>query len=457
MNLLWHRTEQNLSSIPYRGSENLYPEFSHWAEHILARLTNRVEFEADLRKAFPFQIFAHEFEVFDILHVPGRSLKILCRFHENSFRLALSIIQVNFYSEETCPKEYWKIKTNATRADCVALIAGWSAVARIFPEDSGLPGLAEMLDLKLVANLLNDAGANADPEGSSWNMLSYQSGKRCAIRYEFSESGTRFFGKIQEGSKAGITHRYLLKLWHHPARRFQMPKPLAFSSALGARWETFVEGISLETALQTSDMEPLLSEVTSHLVYLHDLSIADLPPTTPEMIMARITRKILRRMHSLVPKLAVRAEKIITTLHEKLSWTSNSPQVTLHGDFHIANFLINDKGLVFIDLDNLSKGDPCCDLALFGSRLILRNLHHNDRLAETLDLVSRLPELYATLSGRMIRQETFAWYIAALLIGRQIKSCMRVDAPDKERMIAIMLAWAEDCLIHGRFRGELPA
>jgi aminoglycoside phosphotransferase (APT) family kinase protein len=225
-----------------------------------------------------------------------------------------------------------------------------------------------------------------------------------------------------------------------------MARPIAYDAELGACWESFVDGQNLEKALATGELDALVELVISNLVYLHEQNLPDLSDATPEKILAFIERKILRRMQSLVPELACRAEKCFRRLHEHIAWAQGNPTVTLHGDFHIANFILNQDGLVFIDLDTLCKGDPCVDLAWFGSRLILRNLHHSDRLPETLALVAQLPALYSGAGGRPVRQQTFAWYLAALMIARQIKTCIRVDAPEKTTLISKLLDWAEDSL-----------
>jgi thiamine kinase-like enzyme len=453
MNLLWHRNQQAIKIVNTQLNNDASTKLLHWAEVILERLKSPDAFAADLRKIFPNEMFPEAFEILDILHVPGRSLKILAQFKENQIEPHVSIVHVNFYPEMDYVAEYKKALSRAINPDKLGLLSDWHAIVRIFPEDADLPGLSQMLDLTLMASYLGETGTLTNE--ASWKMLSYQQGKRCALLYQFHRDGIRYFGKIQNGSKAGDTHQQLCLLWDNPARRFQIPRPVANDPSLGARWETFVSGCSLEEALQNSELEPLVRLVTSNLVSLHDMNIQELQAVTPEMILRRIESKILRRMHSLIPDLAGRADKIMSDLSEHLHWTENIEKVTLHGDFHIANFLLNEDGLVFIDMDNLCMGDPCHDLALFASRLMLRNLHHADRLPETLRIVSILPEIYTKMSGRHIRPDTFAWFLSALLIGRQIKSCMRVDAPDMDKLISKLLDWAEDSLEHGRFRGEI--
>ncbi|NOT13673.1 MAG: aminoglycoside phosphotransferase family protein [Methylococcaceae bacterium] len=444
MNLAWHRNQPE----PHNKTSNIVKSTSpipaHWAQTVLERFSQPDELAKEIRLAFHDKLLAEQFEIFDIQHVPGRLLKVLGRFLSNADKHAFTIVQVNFYSETDITPAFTKAMDEAIDSSRIARIESWNAIVRIFPEDAGLPGLGTMLDLNKVAQLLGEPETNAN--NAEWKMLSYQSGKRCALGYHYIQSGARYFGKIQDEKRAEITHNNLCLLWNNPTRRFQMPKPITYESDLGARWETFVDGQNLEKALETGELEQLVQLVISNLIYLHEQDLPNLSIATPEQIMARVEKKILRRMQSLIPELASRAEECLRQLKDNLSWTQDNQIVTLHGDFHIANFILNKEGLVFIDLDSLSKGDPCIDLALFGSRLMLRNLHHNDRLQETLQLVAQLPALYSELGGKPIRQETFAWYLSALLIGRQIKSCIRVDAPEKVTMISTLLDWAEDSL-----------
>jgi aminoglycoside phosphotransferase len=451
LNLLWQRHKP--SSDSSKINSNKLNDSRHWAEEVLDRLNETGALANDLRGTFPQEIFADTFEILDIFHIPGKALKLLAHFKESNPSAETAVIVINFYHENESLSNHQIAIGRAINPTKIGLISKWHAVARIFPEDADLPGLGGMLELKKVAEILGEpVNINFN---ANWKMLRYQAGKRCALRYDFNHTGSQYFGKTQSGDEAAKTHQRLCQMWNHPERRFNMPRPIACDKDLGARWEAFVPGVSLEEALLNGDLTALITEITRNLTYLHTLEIPDLPPMTPNIVLRRIEKKILPRMASLVPVLAVRAERLFKKLEDRIKWVENTQKVTLHGDFHIANFLLNDDGMVIIDLDDICLGDPCYDLALFGSRLLLRNFHNADRLPETLQMVAELPNLYTKLSGYLIRAETFAWYVAALLIGRQIKSCMRVDAPDMEKLIRILLDWAEDSLEHGRFRGEI--
>lgn len=445
MNLVWNRDIASKEPQKDMFAANARLREPHWAEIILERLNQPEDLALAIRQAYPHEEFPEIFEIVDIHHIPGHTLKIIIQFEDLNQKNNFTIIHIIFYPHTECLEQYYKAKAQAIVSDRIAVIDSWDAVAYIFPEDNGLPNLSEMLDMNNVAEYLGEPRTGLS--GASWKMLSYQAGIRCAFSYRFHKSGNNYFGKIQNNDEAEYIHKLLLHLWHSPTRRFKMAQPIAYNPILKARWETFIIGKNLETAIQDSDLQSIINLVVTNLIYLHQQDdIPSLPLATPDKLTNLIHKRVLRRMRSLIPSLAGRAEKICDELINKFHYATDHHIVTLHGDFHIANFLLNEKDLIFLDLDNLCEGSPCYDLALFGSRLILRNLLNNDRLPETLQLIANLPALYTKLSGREISRSAFAWYLAAYLLARQIKVCMSNAAPNMEYLAGRLLDWSEDCI-----------
>jgi aminoglycoside phosphotransferase (APT) family kinase protein len=124
--------------------------------------------------------------------------------------------------------------------------------------------------------------------------------------------------------------------------------------------------------------------------------------------------------------------------------------VTLHGDLHTANVIVDDTGPVFIDLDSLAAGDPAYDIALLGSRLLLSALSRGDDIGQALTLIASLPDWYGEAGGTSISNRVYTWYIAALLLGRQVKTCIRHSAPSTSRIAPTLLEVARATLERGR-------
>jgi hypothetical protein len=426
-----------------------------WAEVILNRLHKASEFANDLAETFTKHELGRQFKLLSIMHVPGRSLKVLCSFSdENFYQSSPTIILVKFHPETDYRQQLEQEKAQALNPNRIALLDQWCAVAKLFPEDSALPHLEKLLDLPSIGNILNVPESAA--KAAHWKLLSYQEGRRCTLLYHYNlqmpSPSHAYVGKLQlDPEETVISHQRLCQLWDNPERKFNMPKPIACDERHGLRFERFCPGESIEFALQSRSLASLLNLVVTHLIALHRVEISGLESITPSIVLNRIKKKILPRMHIDIPDHAIRAEAVVAELQNRMDWVRDTQQTTLHGDFHIANFLIHEGKLTFIDMDDLANGDPCFDLALFASRLLLRNLQNTDGKQEATRLVADLPFLYSELGGNKIHTETFAWYMTALLVGRQIKVCMRTNAANKDHLIHQLLSSAEHTLANGYF------
>jgi hypothetical protein len=105
---------------------------------------------------------------------------------------------------------------------------------------------------------------------------------------------------------------------------------------------------------------------------------------------------------------------------------------------------------VLIDLDSLARGEPALDQALLGTRLLLRAMLTERGLAETVAALAALPQAYRGAGGDAIPARVFAWYVATLLVGRQIKTSVNHLAPGMERLALRLLACARSVLDAGR-------
>lgn len=59
------------------------------------------------------------------------------------------------------------------------------------------------------------------------------------------------------------------------------------------------------------------------------------------------------------------------------------------------------------------------------------------------DAIAALPAAYAAAGGREIAEDAFAWYLAATLLGRQVKTCVRCLPTGAAELSAELLALAQ--------------
>lgn len=319
----------------------------------------------------------------------------------------------------------------------VRLLPRLGAVGWLFPEDAELPRLAAVVDDRYLAEQLGPGGR--------WRSLSYLPGRRCALHHRTPGDPAGVVLRVQPPPDAAESFARLRAAWTAGSRRFRMPEPIGHDRDRGAFWERFVPGERLDALLGTDRFGPAIEEVVQELARFHQLRLSGLPSQGTAEILKRTT-KAVAQARSALPTLGPALDRFEQLLARGAARLDGGAAATLHGDLHTANLVVAGDGVVFIDLDRMSVGDPAYDLALLGTRLLLVGLHHHADVGEVAARVACLPDLYHRAGGRAIAAGTFAWHVAALLVGRQIKTVIRHLAPGGDRLAATLLAWARRTL-----------
>ncbi len=391
-------------------------------------------------------------KILKVRYIPKKSFRVVYHLSAERGSEKDVILMVRFLPRGESPKCYRKALTSALDKGLVLHLPDWDAVAWIFPEDPKLPFLHTMIDKSGVGRRLGRyLGLPLDPDQISWHLMSYLPGKQCSIRYHLPPTDHVIIGKMQTRVKALEGYCNMERLWNTPERSFRMPCPIGLDDKLGVRWESFAAGCRVEERFSEIDFDPLIQKVAHDLASLHQISMGHLVPNGLAEVLSRIERNILPRIHVIFSRKIAAYNAFYKTLLKKAESLPEGSRMTIHGDFHTANVLIDSEGLIFIDMDLLANGDPAYDLALFGSRLILLALQRRERLSEVIDAVAHLPDAYGMAGGKMIPQVTFAWYMAALLFGRQIKTCIRNWNPAIGELAPELLACANEILTRESF------
>ena len=391
-------------------------------------------------------------ELVNVWYIPRKSFRAVYRLPgpPGPRSAGETLLTVQFLPQAE-PAARQRILDSAARfGDGVVHLPAWDAIGWRFPADPQLPNLPALVKTRRDWSRLG--GPASGPV--TWKVLSYLPGERCTVRFTFPDSTNHpaIVGKLEPGGTAEQVHQWLARLWAEPGRRFQIPRPLGVEPSLGIRWVELVDGLRLDRCWPGArQAAPLVSLVVEAAAGLHAVPLPDLPVTRAPDVLGRIQRKVLPRIDAVLPALVPASTAFFDALAQRAIMLPDRPLRTIHGDLHAANVLVHGDGVTLVDLDSLALGDPAVDLALFGSRLLLLALHRAERLAEAAELVAGLPEAYAAAGGDPIPATTFAWYMAALLVSRQLRTCIRHCAPNLGQLAPALLAIARETLEQGRF------
>lgn len=329
----------------------------------------------------------------------------------------------------------------------------WLADARaqawLWPDDPGglplsrwlLPGqVLHDMPAALVRTLPADVRLRA-------SLLSYAPGERLALRWRTEASDAP--GWVMKAQRGGVADtRALHALWRDPSRRWGMAEPLDEGAATRSlRWERFLPGERLEAAAAREGWASVLQQAASALVALHRQPLSgldDLPSQSGARVHGKLNHKVMRRIRAALPTLADRAQALADRLGAQVPALDGRRAALLHGDLHTGNLLRQPDGsIAFIDLDSLMVGDPAWDLALLSTRLMLVALLDPAQAPDLAEPLAAWPQTYVDAGGDPAVLPSYRWHVAAMLLSRQVKTCVSHHAPGMTGLASALLAQAE--------------
>lgn len=400
-----------------------------------------------LAAAFPEIGMTAALELLNVWYIPGRSLQVVYRASRNGAGTGgdETVFRVQFHADGESREQAEWARAAAVEASRVRHLPQLDAVASLFPEDCEVPQIGMVLDERYLQTRVK--------AGGSRTLLSYLPGRRCAVRYRFADDANGIVVRVQRVADAARSHSRACAAWRAASRRFRTPEPLGYDAAAGAMWERFAPGCRLDSLAGSGTFDRAIESVMAGLVALHALQLPDLAHEGPNEVLKRTATKVVPKIRAAFPSLSSALDEFTSLLTARAPRLDDARPATLHGDLHTANLLLDDDGAVFIDLDRMVTGSPAYDLALLGTRLLLVALHARTDVRDVAATIEALPERYQAAGGAPISRGTFAWYVGALLVGRQIKTAVRHLAPDVARLAPLLLACARRTLEQGRFDG----
>ncbi|MFN8123593.1 MAG: phosphotransferase [Thermoleophilia bacterium] len=300
----------------------------------------------------------------------------------------------------------WRVMRDGRRADVVLTAGLPGPEVAWYPDDPGLP---------LLADGLAEAAARLGVRGAERpEVLAWVPRQRATLRA--GDVVLKLYGDPAEAVAADLAMR-------RAAPWLGSPEPLGLDAALGLTAQTALPG----RALGRADAVAVATDAGRLARRLHEAPLEGLADTGPAALLA-LCREAGDRVATALPPLADRVAAVLDALAAGLP--AGLPAVPSHGDYTVGQMLDDGGRLRVVDTDTLCAAPAAHDLAAFAANLVSgRDGDHADALAC----------LEAVCDGYGARPSGLDWYLAAAVMRRTDRALRRLkrDWPERtERTLA---------------------
>ena len=330
-----------------------------------------------------------------------------------------------------------------------------------FPNDAKMKQLPHILNPESFAELAvaNWARLGLPPEIMLKNVFSevvkYVPQMRCTIRHTLTLSTGE---KLTLYSKTFITKNFaertyltMHELWkatvEHKEELF-IPEPVFYQKETNTMFMRSVGGRNADAELGNIDLNAAAARIGRGLARVHDCNIEGLPALSDHVIVAKLAQaeELLSNSDD---AFKTRVEAIVEKLLKQYPILTPVENVPIHGGFRISQLLLVDGDFALIDFDDFLMGNPLTDIASFAAHLLYLPLKNHLAMDESYEAIRHFSRAYDQQSNRALPADQLAWHIAAQLVGKQAKKCVRLGKKNYHQMVNQLLGMAED-VISGR-------
>lgn len=257
-------------------------------------------------------------------------------------------------------------------------------VAYVYPSDPVLPHLAHTNDPARMApelgGLLRRGGLAA--EDLEITTLAYRPTSRAALGYHAVRPDPEapcpngMIGKLHGGRGPLAHYEKATRLWRAAEGKVNVARPVAYLERWKFWLQAFVPGVELGTLVATPALLAPLEQTAHALAALHGLDLDpgySRPPEREGRVVDRWLSQLKLTGSSEYAQYASFVRQVVALIEEK-----GRVDAPVHGALHLANVLVSEGGVTFIDTDTLARGDRHVDLARVLSSLRACGLRRGD-------------------------------------------------------------------------------
>jgi aminoglycoside phosphotransferase (APT) family kinase protein len=395
-------------------------------------------------------------EVERIKYRPGRNCTVLYRLNLCDARRGDTIeqrIAARFFSGGESARRHVKAAERATVASAAgpALmhLGALDMLAHCWPNDAKLDALgaphSDATLRELVAALTEGRGRLIDQRST---VVQYVPELRACVRVELrlqADAGAPIttqtvYAKIDIEHDGAAVHALLQALYASLAQhagRLRTPRPVLWQAATGWHWQLAVPGRAL------LDVDPLVgaaasARVGARLAALHATPLPALPMLTAQALRAQ-PRQVAQMLAQVEPAWQPLLARLVDRLEDSGAALEREPAVTLHGDLHPRNILVDGETLAFIDLDGAHLGPAVIELGAWVADAMCRAQLGGIALPDAAPAWRAFLAAYARASGCSVEARLLAWCTAHhLLCQRAYRAVANLKAGRFEGVPALL-------------------
>lgn len=332
--------------------------------------------------------------------------------------------------------------TRSQQGEPMVYLAALGMLCWRFPNDRKLDGLALLADEnwlmtqalpKVVASL---CGIHWRITAMSHHLVHYVPEHTCTVRVDLAvrhdNSGAsqdiRLYGKTYYNDAGAQTYLRMQDLWQQAASgaaALTIAQPCAYDAAHKTLWQRSVAGqtlLQLEFASQSfMDALPLAAAAVAAL---HGSRVHCAKKVAVSDWLAQL-QEVRVFLSKAAPQRAARLAPLVEGLVRQASHLGRQTEVTLHGDLHLGNILVDAAGkAALIDLDGLCQGSPLVDVGSFIAALIYQGLIQKAGEQQIHAMVEIFCRAYRSHAAWPVQDAELRWHVAVALVIERVYRCL---------------------------------
>lgn len=309
----------------------------------------------------------------------------------------------------------------------------WALYA--FPHDPGLPQLARCLDPAAAAAVVGAEIVTLDAR-----PLKHDPARGCTIAVDVTTGDGRrheLVAKTHRGDRLERTHATMSRLAEaESGPDWSFPRALGYDASRRLLWQERAPGVGFWTAAADLDLVRVCAAMARATAAMHAVAFA---PAGRRAAAPDPSREQL----ALTARWPDRARRH-AALWERLGPPPAEPAVSLHGDLHPHQFLIDGNRVALTDFDKACWGPRGEDVGCFVSHVLLKSIEWSLDLARLEPALDAYRDAYLEAAPG-VAPNCGIWHTTAHLLGRRTRKLIaRGAAPEAlDRLLDLAEAWAE--------------